>query len=361
MPPRLYGPYAASTIAEKRIFGRRFIQIEESRENLCRYNRTLDDLTWWTRDNLAVAPDQAAQILSPDVNAYGWEVQENTSNSTHGLQGGITFDGASEYCFSVWAYTDDDANRSNYMGLDFGDGGFLDNTFTTWDLTTATLINEGSDVTGSGIEDWGSGWYRLWITAVSDNAAALSTCQIHLTNAAGDATYTGASKTAVWFHPQIEKGAYPSSPITTTSSNVTRDKDMFEWQEVDVPSALRGAFKFQFIPFWASDETAINSYLFDFEDSGTSPRVYLFYRQSSDRFRIHIDGTTYDSEAITFNSRQVITVTINPNVGTFTIGGCTSGNGVVTAEPWETLAGNVYWGQIKNETLQCNGLISEPY
>jgi hypothetical protein len=335
------------------------MQIEDERENLCHYNRQLDDVTWWTRDNLLVAPDQVAGIIAPDIAADGWEVQENTSNTTHGLQGDISADGGSTYCFSVWAYTDSVSGRCNYIGLDLGDGGFFNNTFTTWDQTTRTLINEGSDVVRSDVEDWGGGWSRYWITGES-NAVATSTCQIHLTNAFGNASYTGTSRTAVWFHPQIEIGDAPSSPIISTSSDVTRNKDEFYWPSAVVPAVLRDEFTFQWVPSAGSDYPNDRA-LFDFKDSGSSIRVYLIYKANTDKFNLNIDGMGYLSDAVTFDPHQIITITVKPSDGTYTLSGLTSGNGLVTATPYTTTEGIVRWGMLTVSSTQCNGLISQPY
>jgi hypothetical protein len=268
---------------------------------------------------------------------------------------------------SVWGYHDDNASRSSYVGLDMGDECFANDTYTAWDLTTGTQILAGSDVTGSGIEDWGSGWYRVWITAVSD-APLTSTCQVHLTVANGAASYQGASKIAVWFHPQFELGTYPSSPMISAGSDTTRNKDEFEWAAAQVGDSLwQGTYNMKVSPFASSTATRDNAYIFVLEDSVGGNRVNARLL-ADDRIRLQkytgTFATLLTTDALVWNSRDIITLRFNAADGSLSVSGATSGDGTYTGTAWNEVfdsAPTMHLGMTHTQSGHFNGLISEPY
>jgi hypothetical protein len=343
----LIGPFAGGVPAIITVNGRRFIQIEEARTNVCWYSGDFDQ---W--GNVASSWD--------DVDHFGDSmrrlVENDVTNGHRSYRANVSVDGSSQYCLSSYAKL---AERTK-VGMSWGSLGFPGGGGTRFNLSTGAVIDFGGDDAGIYLSK--NGVYRPWMTHTSNSPSGAADFSFSLLDAAGNWSYEGDDVSgAYWYTGQVEIGAFPSSyiPVPMTTP-VTRAKDQLYWKEANVPEALRGKITFQWIPY-ADSTDGTDKYLFDFKDSGASIRVIMWYKQADDKMRLRIDGVNYDSGALTFSARQVLTITVDPVAGEYTLSGFTTGNGVISATPYTTSAGNVSWGMSDSALLQCNGLISEPY
>jgi hypothetical protein len=116
--------------------------------------------------------------------------------------------------------------NTRYILIDFF-GGTLDYA-CVFDLDTLTITGTPAGLTAPsayGIEDYGNGWYRIWVHVASPVA---STRFITVLPVNGPSTsYTTVGNAFLWWGNQIELGTTPSPyMITTGAANATRTADV---------------------------------------------------------------------------------------------------------------------------------------
>ena len=232
-----------------------------------------------TRLGLLVEEQRVNRILNSEVTATGTSVTVTANSTTapdntttadtlveavgtsfhHGVKT-FTFTAGSTYTASMFVKKPSSNTRNNffYMTLDFG-GGTATGFAATFDLVAGTIGGAGSTATkgtpngSQGIESYGNGWYRIWITATS--AANNTNAQVYYggtpsmtpTWFANYIQYTVASgdekDIAFCWGFQAEEAATMTSYIPTAAATVTRaadnayilDSKITSWQD---PGAL---------------------------------------------------------------------------------------------------------------------------
>ena len=188
--------------------------LEPSRTNSLQRTEEFDNSTWnkgslTVTANQAISPDgsQTADKITPSATTGAiriWQTQ-TTSAATYSLSFFVKYNGK-QYVQLLFGSL---LNSSAYSNFD--------------------LIN-GSVTSGTGkIENYGSGWYRISLTA-SLNA---STDQVYLWSIDSETASRGASSTGngsdgyyVW-GSQLEQGSYPTSYISWDGSgSTTRSADV---------------------------------------------------------------------------------------------------------------------------------------
>jgi hypothetical protein len=349
----LIGPFASGVLATTNIGGRRFAQFEEAHTDISLNSGT--PIANWnpTRASWDATPDYLGDVM-------GNLIEDNTLAQNHRCEEGtVSFDGSSEYCISFYTKA-----KERFRFQVYGTTGAFPAAVTAdYNLNTGLVTATGAGTNDAGMYLVKDGIYRCWMTATSD-AAATSRWECRMADASGNTVYDGDNSSGMWFWgSQYEIGSSPSSYIPTVGSSATRNKDEFYWPSAVVPGQLRGKFSFQWIPY--ADNTYPSDRVFvEFDESGASNNILMYYQASSDKLRI-IDQTTSTvlvlTSAMTFSSRQIITFTIDPAAGSATISGATTGNGTTVGTAWSTSAGDVYYGETETGSLQCNGLLSEPH
>lgn len=170
----------------------------------------------WTKNNTTVSTNAA---VAPDGTTTADRLVETTAaaapHSTHQVFSAVngTIYGASAFV---------KAGEITVYGLAVNQvGGGAPSYFN---LSTGAVTPQASHT--AGIEDWGGGWYRIWIvfTAVSTATASV---RLHLCPSVGTYIYTGntANGGFVW-GGHNEVGASATSYVPTTTVAVARSADV---------------------------------------------------------------------------------------------------------------------------------------
>ena len=189
---------------------------EEQRTNLLL--RSEEFGTTWVSTRASVT---ANSIVAPDGSLTADKITEDTTAATTHLLtqvGTLISIVGSRYTYSVYAKAD----GRNWIVLSPG---------STWgyawfDISAGAVgtVIDGGGATTASITNVGNGWYRCVVSATAVDARGL---QILLANANNVVTYTGNGTSGIYiWGAQLEKGAFPTSYIPTTTAAVTRSADV---------------------------------------------------------------------------------------------------------------------------------------
>ncbi len=344
--------FAGGTLATRRIGGRLFAQVEAAVENAYTETQDIDDNDW---TKYAIQEVTADGTVAPDGSLTADLVIPSTSSDHHYIGQAITSVLGTSYVMSAYAK----AGAYNTLEIAMGGAMFVGSPSIMCDLDAGTYTTSG-DEDRADMEDVGNGWYRCWVAATSD-AVDTVTPQFYVHKGTRSFAGDGSSGVYVW-NPQWEIGTHPSSPIHAQAAAVTRAKDQLKWASADVPVALRQQITFKWIP--RHDEAvASNISLIEFDASGSSGNVHVYFKASDDKIYVTDDAASQYAvtDALEFDRNQIITITLNPAQGSITISGANAGDGTYSSAPWSTSEGDVWLGMNESAAQQINGLISEPY
>jgi len=159
-----------------------------------------------------------------------------TTNNTTSQQGFATnqaFSGSTNHTFSIFAK----ANGVNYIQLIASSAVFGVDVWGNFDLATGVAGTMGTSVLNYGIEDWGDGWYRVFITGLaygSSGGGGPYMVNTATTARGGSVTGNGTSGLLL-FGYQFEAGSTPSSYIPTSGSTVTRAAETLTVPSANLP------------------------------------------------------------------------------------------------------------------------------
>ena len=194
--------------------------VEEQRTNFLNYSNDLTNTAWASVRNQVTANAGT----SPNGTNTANKVVPNTQLGQHFSYQVVNFESGYNYTFSLFAKQ----QELKYLQLHFGLAPFPNRPYVTFDLSSGTIVTILGNATAS-IEKIGNDWYRCSVTALS-TANASSYVGMVAYNSSGwlrrnePFTGDGVSGLLVW-GAQLEKGAYSTSFIETTSDQVTRASD----------------------------------------------------------------------------------------------------------------------------------------
>lgn len=192
---------------------------EEARTNLLTYSEQFDNAAWDGTYNLTIS---ANATTAPDGTTTAEKCTPTTTNATHSAFQTVAGTISGTYTFSVYA------KAGGYNKLEIfidgaSSGGLFGSGSAIFDLSTQTI----SSINGSAsIQALPGGWYRCIVTGTSASAVTVSTGFQFYDNS-GNKSFAGNGTDGIFlWGAQLEAGAFPTSYIPTTSSQVTRSADV---------------------------------------------------------------------------------------------------------------------------------------
>lgn len=205
-------PAYADTIASH--VERKGLLIEEARTNICLQSEDIQ--TTWGPGGLAQRVANAA--IAPDGSLTADEMVESSAAEQHYIVQTISTTGSAVHTFSAFCK----ANTRDYCALyvtNISQGKFFD-------LANGAVLG---DLVGApddaGIEDYGNGWYRCWITVTETTAG--EPFRIYLSSDGSSFNYLGDGSSIYVWGMQAEVGPFPTSYIPTTTAPVARNGDAY--------------------------------------------------------------------------------------------------------------------------------------
>lgn len=170
---------------------------------------------------LAAATVGANGTAGPDGNTDAYQITETTANSSHFIQGSVTVQSAAaDYTASIFV---NPANRA-WCWLQMIETAGSTTVQAFYNPSTNTI---GTITTGAGwsnvtvaVQDYGSSWKRLTITARKTSAATTIALQFGPGTANGTSSYIGTTSSValLTWRASIAQSSVPVAAVGTTSS-----------------------------------------------------------------------------------------------------------------------------------------------
>lgn len=348
--PNVVGPFAPNVLAKTILpDGMTYGQFEEAKTNLVLRSQEIDSGTW-AKTLLTITADDrndpagnlTADKCTPDASAGLHRAQQTSIPITTGLN----------YCVSVWA------RAGGYSWICVQLQTAFPTTSVYFNLSGAGSIGAtaGAPIRPQ-IKAFNDGWYLCSFIQKS-NLTTSAKLDLFVAQADTVLSYTGdgVSHVHMW-NPQLELGDFPSSPIATLGSAVTRARDVFAWPAAVVPDDVKkGKFSFNMVPSFAQNELPARSVNWQSKLGATDG---WFYDGVVMTFEVWDGAKKAESNIMTFPRYDLLTETLDAVLGTVTLAGAAGGNGTgPTTGAWDWSD----WASFPiGDTVQYSGLISEYY
>lgn len=269
--------------------------VEEARTNICLQSEDFST-TWVLNGNASVNTNQTT---APDGSTTADQLIDDAGTGTGLVDARIpvTVATGTVYTYSVfikqdqlsWAYL-----RTNALSID-GESFF--------DVGNGVVGTKSANHNSSGIEDYGNGWYRCWITFTSDSVDTSGNVTLGPADADADNTVDldGTSSIFVW-GAQLEAGSFPTSYIPTTTASVTRNGDYVLGTGVSGLTTNAGSIYINATK--ALGSLGGNEYLFRIDDGTNTNRIYFFMNSTAGNIRIASITTAADEIALNNNNND---------------------------------------------------------
>ena len=194
--------------------------IEEARTNLRSYSQDLSNPVYLKTD-CTISTDAAT---APDGTTTADKIVENTANTAHFVYSPVTITGGAVTTFSSFLKT---SGRNAQVRIQ-SDNGTFSYVLVNIDLSNGTQIgtttSSGASSISLSVKSYGSGWYRVELTAAL--AADVTSAAGYIFTYNNGVGYAGDGTSGVfawgWQH---EAGAFATSYIPTTTTSLTRNTD----------------------------------------------------------------------------------------------------------------------------------------
>lgn len=201
--------------------------IEEQRTNVLKRSESMWHSDW---SDQVTGDGGSATQSGTDVDPSGNNnalkiVSKSSASGYHAIYQNGSLSNSTTYTFSVYAK----ANGYNFIGMSLGSPCQTSGVF--FNLSTGAVgTTNGSGWTPK-ITTAGNGWYRCQVTKTTNNES-FPQIETHSADNQGQYTGDGSSGVLLW-GAQCELGDFSTSYIPTTSSTVTRNKDVATIFDID--------------------------------------------------------------------------------------------------------------------------------
>lgn len=335
---------------------------ESAATNLCTDSEDFTAAAWTaTRctvsGELEVAPDgeTTADLIYED----------GTAANSHYIYDSISFTSGTKYVASIFAKA---VNRS-WLTIELTNtAAFPANVYAYFDLSTGSVGTTGAGADSSGIEDWGNGWFRCWISSTAD-ATALSSFTLYLAEGDNDITFDGLNQASLYLWGAVmEAGVdYPTSYVKTSGGTTQRNADILYYKGDDgnlggVGSLQRGSMECKML--LPSHTTTTFPYLLTLSDGGSANDRIGIYVTSNDRGDVFSRGTGENNGAVIGTSDVIdgvdhtLRATWKTNSLIYYFDGTSEGTPDTDCGMPDQLD-RIHIGSAQTSTGQINGLISD--
>jgi hypothetical protein len=192
--------------------------LEPQRTNALTYSEQIENAVY-TKTNTTIT---ANATTSPDGYTNADALLESAVTSTHQLWQRPSITSGQVYTFSAFVKTN---GRRRVQLQSFDNASIY--AAAIYDVVSGTVV--ATNATAS-IQNYGSGWYRLILTATSPSTATgyavLNLATDSFSSATSQDSYAGDTSKGVYVYGyQMEAGAYATSYIPTLGTSVTRVAD----------------------------------------------------------------------------------------------------------------------------------------
>jgi len=264
--------FAANVGAYTTIDGRKYLQVEQSRQCLVTNNQELDHADW----TKTTSADDLYAVTDPVGGSTAYAYTPSTDNAIHSIKQTKTcktlalFAKANGYGYAYIRYTVG-ANVASVI-CNLSDG-----TLTEVVETGVTQVSFSRSLALS----WGGYYFEITLSA------STTVAEYGVSNSDSTITFSGngIDRVAIWCPQANVSDMYCSSPIATTSSAVTRAPDEAYIPAADVTTSLKNRCEVRWIPHGSSDQITDSHTIFEFEDSDYA-NVICYYDGNDKKIKV---------------------------------------------------------------------------
>jgi hypothetical protein len=270
--------------------------IEQSSTNIRTYSQDFTNGVW-TGNRYSIT---ANTIIAPDGTLTGSKLVESTATGAHYISTSATVTTSTAYTQSIYLKAGERTKVQFYSQMT----GTLQSCII--DLTTGAISSNTFGTTPT-MTSVGNNWWRFALTETSTSISSGSILYVTLLDGSGSNSYTGNGYSGVFlWQGQLEPLSFATSPIATTSAQVTRASDNASMTGTNFSSWYNNAQG----TFYA-EANSVNPL--------TTPDNYIIYAHDGTiRNRIYLDnyGTRFQGVEVSGN---IINLNYQSATGVFSV------------------------------------------